>query len=451
MDIKHSLKQRIVIVFTLMSTLVALIFAAGIVVTVHLVGKKLTTLSMNGDLHRLLVMDDVSNWSHRPEKDSFFYVQDGTGLFALPEELKHLAPGFHQITKDNTSYYAMVDVVDGRQYVLLRDRTSNIQRERILFGIVLIGFVLSVLLALLLGRLLAQRVMAPVVKLAGQVRHRDQGMDMAPALAPNYARDEVGELAVSFDDTLGRLRAALTREKMFTSDVSHELRTPLMVLASSCELLLENPGVGSRSRNQVGRIARASEGMRLLVETFLLLARIDSEAGGHGPRATLTAVADELVDIWRKPIEEKGLVLRYEPGPGSDRLYNATLLHSVMGNLLRNAWHYTDEGFICLKLSKDSFSVLDSGIGIPIEKQQAMFQPFVRGDEQRGEGLGLGLSLVQRICIHQGWTVDLENRAPQGCCFKVDLTGAACAHAGTRVREPIDAQAPASRITYPTA
>jgi signal transduction histidine kinase len=424
MDIKHSLKQRIVIVFTLMSTLVALVFAAGIVVTVHLVGKRLTTLSMNGDLHRLLVMDDVANWSHRPEKDSLFYVQDSAPPFAIPEDLKQLPPGFHQVVNDGVRYYAMVEVVDGRQYLLLRDRTATLQRERILFGIVLVGFVLSVLLALLLGRLLAQRVMAPVVRLAGQVRHRDQLVEPAAPLAIDYAHDEVGELAVSFDETLGRLRAALNREKMFTSDVSHELRTPLMVLASSCELLLENPRVDPRSRNQVARIARASEGMRQLVETFLLLARIDTETESHGPRSTLVAVADELVDMWRKPIEEKGLTLRYESGGTSSQLYNATLLHSVMSNLLRNAWHYTDEGFICLSLQDQGFRVLDSGIGIPLEKQQAMFQPFVRGDEQRGEGLGLGLSLVQRICLHQGWSVTLQSRVPQGCCFEVDLARA---------------------------
>ena len=340
----------------------------------------------------------------------------------MPDDLKGFEPGFHQLVQDKVSYYAMVDVVDGRRYVLLRDRSATLQRERILFGIVLVGFILSVLLALLLGRLLAQRVMAPVVKLAGQVRHRDQILDVAPALAPEYAHDEVGELAISFDETLGRLRAALKREKMFTSDVSHELRTPLMVLASSCELLLENPNVDARSHNQVVRIARASEGMRQLVETFLLLARVESEVGGHGPRSTLTAVADELIDIWRKPIEEKGLTLTYERGEESPQLYNATLLHSVMGNLLRNAWHYTDSGFIRLTLDRTRFSVQDSGIGIPLEKQQAMFQPFIRGDEQRGEGLGLGLSLVQRICTHQGWTVTLESRVPHGCCFEVLLT-----------------------------
>ena len=90
-----------------------------------------------------------------------------------------------------------------------------------------------------------------------------------------------------------------------------------------------------------------------------------------------------------------------------------------MGNLLRNALHYTDKGFIRLTLLEHGFTVEDSGVGIPEEKREAMFQPFVRGNEQRGEGLGLGLSLVQRICENQGWTVDLETMEPNGCRFIV--------------------------------
>lgn len=95
-----------------------------------------------------------------------------------------------------------------------------------LFAVVISGFVLSVGVALLLGWVLARRVMAPVTRLARQVHHRDRLLEVAPPLAPDYAKDEVGELARSFDQTLGRLRLALGREKLFTSDVSHELRTP---------------------------------------------------------------------------------------------------------------------------------------------------------------------------------------------------------------------------------
>jgi signal transduction histidine kinase len=226
---------------------------------------------------------------------------------------------------------------------------------------------------------------------------------------------------VAFDATLGRLRQALTRERLFTSDVSHELRTPLMVLASSCELLLENPGIDQRGRSQVERIARASEEMRELVQTFLMLARAQHEDAGMAPQQNLAQVAENLLCLWRGPIQSKGLKLLYEPGTLRDTRYNATLLNAVMGNLLRNALHYTEQGFIRLALNANGFVVEDSGVGIPEEKREAMFEPFVRGSEKRGEGLGLGLSLVQRICEDQGWTVTLSTMEPNGCRFEVDL------------------------------
>jgi signal transduction histidine kinase len=293
-----------------------------------------------------------------------------------------------------------------------------------LFGIVFVGFILSVLLAVLLGRLLASRVMAPVARLAGQVRHRDQLLELAPSLANDYAKDEVGALAVSFDETLGRLRGTLGREKLFTSDVSHELRTPLMVLASSCELLLEYPGLDQRAHAQVIRINNATLGMKQLVETFLLLARTEGRHAEQGRQSSAMQIARELIELWQPPIEGKGLRFEFHPGPPSSSLHNGALLRSVMGNLLRNAWHYTDEGFVRLILTASGFIVEDSGIGIPEEKRLAMFEPFVRGDEQRGEGLGLGLSLVQRICANQQWTVTLTSREPTGCCFEVRLDAA---------------------------
>lgn len=424
MEFKQSLAQRIIIAFALMSALVAGSFAMGIVATVHLVEEKLISAGLGGDLNRLLLMDSVSDWSHRPEPDQLFYFSGGPGDFDLPKDLKHLESGFHEVFRGPLSYHAMVEVVDGRRYVLLQDQSDFEERERVLFAVVLVGFVLALGLAVFLGWVLARRVMAPVVRLARQVRHRDQLLGLAPPLAPDYAADEVGELAVAFDATLGRLRQALTRERMFTSDVSHELRTPLMVLASSCELLLENPALDSRARSQVERIARACEEMRDLVQTFLMLARTQREDATMTPKVTLQSVADELIALWRGPIESKGLqltVCSVMSDQSSGISYNATFLHAVMGNLLRNALHYTDHGFITLTLQSDGFLVEDSGVGIPEEKREAMFEPFVRGNEQRGEGLGLGLSLVQRICENQGWSVSLSPMEPHGCRFSVKL------------------------------
>ncbi|MDG9922018.1 MULTISPECIES: HAMP domain-containing sensor histidine kinase [unclassified Pseudomonas] len=417
---RQSLSRRIVIAFVLMTALVGGTFSFGIVETVHQVEERLISSELGGDLGRFLKMESIDEWRHRPEPGQLFYFSDGHGEFALPEELQDLSPGFHEVYREDTSYHGFVQLVDGRRYVLLQDQSGFEEREQLLFAVVLVGFLISLGLSGLLGWLLARKVIEPVVRLSRQVRAPEQLLDEAPRLARDYASDEVGQLAASFDTTLGLLRRALMRERLFTSDVSHELRTPLMVLASSCELLLESPSLDARGKAQVRRIANACEEMRGLVQTFLMLARSRQETSGI-PQATLREVADDLVAQWRSAIEAKGLVFDYCADRVCEQRYIAPLLRSVLGNLLRNALHYTEQGRIGLSLGEQGFLVEDSGVGIPAAEREAMFQPFVRGGAARGEGLGLGLSLVQRICESQGWSVELSDAEPNGCRFQVRL------------------------------
>jgi len=417
---RQSLSRRIVIAFVLMTALVAGTFAFGIVETVHQVEERLISQELGGDLSGFLRMESMDDWRHEPEPGQLFYFSDGRDDFALPGSLQHLTPGFHEVFRDGKAYHGFVQEVDGRRYLLLQDQSGFEEREQLLFAVVLVGFLITLGLSGLLGWLLARKVIEPVVRLSRQVRHPDQLLDEAPQLARDYAADEVGRLAASFDTTLGLLRRALMRERLFTCDVSHELRTPLMVLASSCELLLESPGLDERGRDRVRRMAAATEEMRGLVQTFLLLARSRQDEGNVA-QVSLREVADTLAEQWRPAIEAKGLRFEYQPQRGGEGLYNGPLLRSVLGNLLRNALHYTEQGHILLCLGEQGFLVEDSGVGIPEAEREAMFQPFVRGGSARGEGLGLGLSLVQRICESQGWSVDLSDAEPQGCRFRVLL------------------------------
>ena len=421
---RPTLSQRIVIAFVLMTLLVGGSFALGTVITVNLAERRLLSTELGRDLDRLLLMENMDEWRLQPQPDQFFYVSGGPPEFAMPTDVAALPIGFSEVFREQRAYHAMVREVDGRRYALLQDQSDYERREQMMHLVVAVGFVFSLLLAALLGWLLARRVMAPVARLARQVRHRDQLLALAPPLAPDYVHDEVGELAAAFDETLNQQRQALSRERLFTSDVSHELRTPLMVLASSCELLLENPALEPRERRQVQRMARATEEMRELVQTFLQLARAQSAQKQPAPQASLRQIADELVAHWREPIEAKGLQFEVRAAIDVPTPYNAIFLRAVMGNLLRNAWHYTDSGRIRLTLDARGFSVEDSGAGIPEAMRESVFEPFVRGQGERGEGLGLGLSLVQRICSHEGWRIELHAVQPHGCRFEVRLGGA---------------------------
>ncbi|CAM5581297.1 histidine kinase OS=Stutzerimonas stutzeri OX=316 GN=CXK95_03950 PE=4 SV=1 [Stutzerimonas stutzeri] len=339
----------------------------------------------------------------------------------LPDGFAALAEGFTEVVRGNEAYYVYVRDLDGERYVLMEEQNEFEEREHALFNTVLAGFVLSVLGAWLLGRLMADKVMAPVSRLALQVRHRDQLHPLAPPLALQYPDDEVGHLAAAFDSTLGQLRRTLERERLFTADVSHELRTPLMVVLGACELL-EQAALPPRAQQQAARIQRAAQEMHELVETFLLLARARPEQASFAGDATLASVATEQSERWGPLLAEKGLDFALKIEGDDHGVYNRTLLGTVMSNLLRNALHYTDSGSVTLVLADGGFRVEDSGVGIPPDQQERMFQPFVRGAEGRGEGLGLGLSLVKRICAHQGWDVGITSREPQGSCFRVRLS-----------------------------
>ena len=421
MEFKQGLSQRIVIAFVLMTLLVGGAFSWGIMQAVHVMEERLLSGVLRGDLDRMLLMSNIEDWRHKPERDQLFYFSGGPGQFALPNYLQDLPLGFQEFFRGKNSYHAFVRQVAGRQYVLLQDQSSFEDREQALYSVVLVGFIVSIGLAMLLGWLLSRKVIEPVVRLAQQVRERDQLLALAPPLAPDYANDEVGQLAAAFDDTLGLLRHALKREQLFTSDVSHELRTPLMVLASSCELLQANPSLDTRAQAQVQRIGRATDGMRELVQTFLLLAREPEQDSDLSSQRSLVSIADELVQQWREPMESKGLEFFYQRGEVTEQRFNAVFLHSVLGNLLRNAWHYTNSGQVTLRLHGQGFVVEDTGVGIAEDEREAIFEPFVRGTAARGDGLGLGLSLVRRICISQGWRVELSAMQPQGCRFEVNL------------------------------
>ncbi|MHA6476918.1 sensor histidine kinase [Stutzerimonas sp. KH-1] len=412
--------RRIVIAFTLMTLLVSGVFSLGIVAVVYFVESQLVTEELSREMDIVLYEDLPSGRPPRLDAQTRFF---STALpeHPLPEGFAALAEGFTEVVRGKEAYYVYVRDLDGERYVLMENQNEFEERENALFNTVLAGFVLSVFGAWLLGRLMADRVMAPVSRLALQVRHRDQLHPLAPPLALQYVDDEVGHLASAFDSTLGQLRQTLERERLFTADVSHELRTPLMVVLGACELLIAG-NLPERSRRQAERIQRAAEEMQALVDTFLLLARARPDQHEvFGGSADLASVALEQSERWAPPIREKGLAFEVVYEGEDEHTYNHTLLGTVMSNLLRNALHYTDHGQVRLVLERGGFRVEDSGMGIPPDQQERMFQPFVRGAEGRGEGLGLGLSLVRRICAHQGWTVEVQGREPRGSCFSVRL------------------------------
>ena len=419
---KQPFERRILIAFVLMTVMVSGLFSLSIVGVVHFIEEHLVSQEMSRELGETLNEDIRQGRPPRLDSSTQFF-SSYHDQYLIPQQYAGLQEGFNEVVSGDEALYIYVQKINGETYMLVQEQQEFEARENALFNVVLAGFLITVVAAWGLGLMMARKVMAPVSRLAQQVRHRDQLHPLAPPLAPDYPDDEIGQLAAAFDSTLGQVRQSLERERLFTSDVSHELRTPLMVIATSCELLAEAP-LGPREKEQVARIARASEEMRELVQTFLQLARDKSNEAAFGGDRTLAGIAHEQASRWSVLMKEKGLDFQLTEEGQDDGHYNATFLGTVMANLLRNALHYTENGSVRLILEAGAFRIEDSGAGIPAEQHERIFQPFVRGSQARGEGLGLGLSLVKRICAKQGWSVSLQSE-PGHTRFRVTLNNGA--------------------------
>ncbi|WP_339842296.1 HAMP domain-containing sensor histidine kinase [uncultured Halopseudomonas sp.] len=419
MKTKHPLVRRIIIAFTLMTLIVSGGFSLGIVAIVHFIEEHLVTQGMAEELDSILHKDLAQGLPPRLDAKTRLFASHIPG-YEIPASFIGLDDGFAEIVDDTGAYYLFVRDTPQQRFMLVREQAEFEARETALFTVVFAGFILSGLAAWLLGWMMARTIIAPLARLAHQVRHRDQLLTLAPHLAPDYPKDEVGHLAAAFDATLGQLRSSLERERFFTSDVSHELRTPLMVIASSAELL-ETAELDEREQRQLNRIKRASAEISELVETFLLLARANTKQNPLSGNATLEQVAHEQAKRWAPRFADQGLDFRLIVEEPNDVLFHGGFLNTVMSNLIRNALHYTAKGEIRLLLSANGFRVEDSGQGVPSAQQDDIFKPFVRGSEARGEGLGLGLSLVKRICAYQGWEVRMYSLPTEGSCFEVTL------------------------------
>jgi signal transduction histidine kinase len=294
---------------------------------------------------------------------------------------------------------------------MLFDQGPQLQRENRFVFYLAGGILIMALLSAAGGYWLAGRVVEPVVRLSKEVSDASPE-GQSPALSEHFSEDELGELARAFDNYLSRLRAFIDRERAFTADVSHELRTPLAVIQGATEVLEGDPTLNPKQKQRIDRIERAGRDMTELTTALLLMAREETAGAQPDEQCAVTDVVLDCVEKNRHLIEGRpatlDLRLDAEPALPAER----TLLGIVIGNLIRNAFSYTETGTIAIRLKADRLVVSDTGIGIKADELARVFQRYYKGSASKGSGIGL--SLVKRICDRYGWEVLIESRENEG-------------------------------------
>ncbi|WP_432479704.1 ATP-binding protein [Nocardioides sp. GXQ0305] len=230
-----------------------------------------------------------------------------------------------------------------------------------------------------------------------------------------------------------RLRQLDTAKNEFVSTVSHELRTPVTSIVGYAELLADGSPVEPDPEQLplLDTIARNGARLISLCNDLLTLAGLDSE----GPAWTRTAVdlrmlVDQAEDSLRPTVRERDLALTFDiPSEPVTVLGDAIQLERVLLNLLSNAVKFTpDGGSVTTRLHTEDgeacVAVTDTGIGIPREEQDELFQRFFRASTAQDlaiQGTGLGLSIVAGIVAVHGGRIGVESESGSGTTFSVRL------------------------------
>ena len=277
-----------------------------------------------------------------------------------------------------------------------------------------------VLIAALVIGLTVQRTIRPLERIAARWNERSHAsLDSIPI---DDVPRELLPFATALNDLLGRVRAMLDRERRFAATVAHQLRTPLAGLRLGLARAASEPDVSSM-RGVLADLGTTTQRTARLVQQLLALGRLDAEG-----RTALELVDIDLTALVRDVGEsymDSALEKRIELELASSATVvlvsgQPNLLSEAFGNLIENAIHYTPAGgriLISVDAASRSVSVDDSGPGVAVEEQQAVFERFVRGRDSVGEGSGLGLSISKEIAVLHGAELTLSSSSLGGACL----------------------------------
>jgi two-component system, OmpR family, sensor kinase len=342
-----------------------------------------------------------------------------------PRALGRARATHREVMVENVHLWVVTEPIrtpDGRiiGYVQAASQLDQVNFAKNALLVVLVGGgVAAVVLATIVGWLAAHRALQPletITQTALQITRADDLSRRIPMTGE--PRDEVGRLALAFNESLERLERLFNAQRRFLADVSHELRTPLTVIRGNVDLLRR---MGGADPTSLDAIQSEAERMSRLVGDLLLLAQ--AEAGTlplvHGPVELDTL----LLEVYH---ESQVLAGNVHLGIGEiDQVIvmgDGDRLKQLLLNLVSNALKYTPEGGrVTLGLARVNgwarLVVSDTGLGIPPDELPYIFERFYRVDKARSRaqgGSGLGLAIAQRIAMVHGGRIEATSDATAG-------------------------------------
>jgi heavy metal sensor kinase len=294
--------------------------------------------------------------------------------------------------------------------------------------VIIFAMVGVIILAGIGGLFLAERALKPVQRIT-ETAQKIEGSDLSQRIDVK-TDDELGRLAATLNDMIGRLEESFNRQRQFTADASHELRTPLAIMQAEATLALSKDRTPDDYRKALETISQESDYMSSVIGKLLFLARSDA---GKEQLSFEDVDIKELITGLSANIEalaqDKGIKFTVDANETLTVSGDKVKLRQLFINILENAVRYTPaEGNIVVSLvQKDAnavVSIADTGIGIPPEHLPHIFERFYRVDKARARadgGVGLGLSIAKIIAESHKGTIAVASDVGKGTTFTISI------------------------------
>lgn len=318
------------------------------------------------------------------------------------------------IEKDKVHYAGILYHDGGKTYIVIKSAVNEYANRLLstLLQAKIATFIVGVMLVFTVGIFFSRKTFQPLRQLISKVQDIS-AHNLHLRLELKKGKDEMTELALTFNTMLDRLQTAFETQNNFVSNASHELRTPLTTIMGEADIALKKARTNEEYRQSLQVILNEAGKLDHLTSSLLALA----QSGFDGKKQRRTVVRmDELVCEVKAAIDElhpeNHVQLHFgELPPNEQQLSvegNYHLLKLAITNIVVNACKYSNDQPVQLSLyvvkDKISIRVVDAGIGIPASELKYVFDPFYRASNtDRFEGHGVGLPLARNIIrLHNG-------------------------------------------------
>lgn len=419
---------------TLQASLIALVAILAIGFSSIVLEQFLVREALNREaIHFWEIYNDEGDFSPPNTDNLKGYFTIGGDSEHLPEELRGYNIGYHKIHGQAEHSLLFVSQEGDKRLHLLFDGQS-VTRLAVFFGVLPLTIIL-ILIYITAWWVYRESsiLLSPIVWLSKRFDQVDPASDDITKLnlseVPGDVDWEVEKLIKSFQAYSRRIRSFIERERSFTRDASHEFRTPLTVIKMAADMLSSEPDLNKYSKKYVEKIKNSTKDIESLIDVFLILAR-ETYKEFDFEDVNVAQLIEEEIASSSVLLKDKNIDMQILEQNDLTLHTAKQVLSIVLGNLIRNAMNYTNEGEIVITVKEKSVLIADTGIGMDNTQIERIFQPYYRAERNSDDGgaslpsesrkgYGVGLTIVKRLSNRFNWSLDVNSKIGEGTQIEV--------------------------------